>query len=84
MTISPPPRRAIYTIWRRHDAGGAAVPFAAAGVPIWPGFCPLSLSFSYLSHAKHALLRRNIISFQAVADDYFAYKRLNRHCAGPY
>jgi len=30
------------------------------------------------------LLRRNIISFQAVADDYFAYKRLNRHCAGPY
>jgi hypothetical protein len=60
------------------------VPFAAAGVPIWPGFCPLSLSFSYLSHAKYALLRRNIISFQAGADDYFAYKRLNRHCAGPY
>jgi len=59
------------------------VPFAAAGVPIWPGFCPLSLSFSYLSHAKYALLRRNIISFQAVADDYFAYKRLNRRLAGP-
>jgi hypothetical protein len=48
---------------------------------IFQPVCYLLLIISYLSHANFALLRRNIIAFQAAADPYFAFEFAGRHAA---